>query len=820
MKRLCGTMLVMLAAASCSGGDQDQPLAWLRFTRFDKKAALQNGFYMYYTAGVDRIEIEMDVPPHPTHKLAFMWICRQGPVRSMKINVNGKSKVVTKPAMGNGRQSFFWDVIGVSEFGINREGQGKYRLLITCPEDALEDGLLGGVRLITDEKQLKELGLVEDSKTTLIYPGSRDKPTPEAVRAQRQAMKERVFRKWVAKEKLSEAEIRRDKFLSAAVKFADTVIGHGRDVYGPEHTPLFADYLHTDTLKSPHNGGIFLNAAHGGPGYPIVRMNFHRHQNLLRLLAELSLITGDEKYVEAAMEEVAFMFDRYWLPESGLLVFGNHRVIDLESGRAFAAERPGAILEISAVFPFYDFWYDVDPEKTSSFVKGLWEAYTSDWHTMNYNRHASFDKHPDFTKTWDRPFTSVKDLPERISGLSFMKVALDLSYSGYMIGFLEKNDKPIKWANRRLRIFDYKRDPKTRIWPILVYGDRSDRGLSAYGKAFPKSNPMEARCVVGGYVTSQSRYFLAALGMMEQAKKYGRYKGQESIHKSIDEWILGYMKAAYDPENHRLRHIIIDGTDVTDFVSPEGGLGLSKGASFLPVKVISYFHAAVARGLRLTEDATRRREYWELLRHLFKGDDLGDIGRCEDDRPAFNLGTRTAEPAFVYALVDLYRVTKRKEYLTFMEHIGNNIIELRQEPSSGLFRLEADRWMFLQIVDDPQSRSMSGMTVKEFMRKKVGKYHKLYYPLDYDQPKGVATDVFEPHALLAIWACRTVRLDNIPFWIAGAQYGLGASSGHIVDKTLDIWWDREKLQETYEADPDYFFRKKQAVIDERWYPRD
>jgi hypothetical protein len=51
-------------------------------------------------------------------------------------------------------------------------------------------------------------------------------------------------------------------------------------------------------------------------------------------------------------------------------------------------------------------------------------------------------------------------------------------------------------------------------------------------------------------------------------------------------------------------------------------------------------------------------------------------------------------------------------------------------------------------------------------------------------------------------------LDNVPFWIAGAQYGLEAASGHTVDKTLDIWWDRDKLKETYEADPDYFFSKK------------
>ena len=155
-----------------------------------------------------------------------------------------------------------------------------------------------------------------------------------------------------------------------------------------------------------------------------------------------------------------------------------------------------------------------------------------------------------------------------------------------------------------------------------------------------------------------------------------------------------------------------------------------------------------------------------------------------------------------------------------MEHLGNNIIELRQDPESALFRLEKDRWLFLQTTNDDQSNERNNMTVKEFMRTSVDKYHKFYYPLDYDQPKGVATDVFEPHALLAIWACRNNRLEHIPFWVGGAQYGLDATSGHTIDKTLDIWWDREKLERTYSADPEYFYQKKKTIITERWFPKD
>ena len=57
------------------------------------------------------------------------------------------------------------------------------------------------------------------------------------------AAKQRNAKKWVGKTRLSGTEIQKDEFLSAAVKFADTAVNYGRDVYGPKHTPMFVTYL-------------------------------------------------------------------------------------------------------------------------------------------------------------------------------------------------------------------------------------------------------------------------------------------------------------------------------------------------------------------------------------------------------------------------------------------------------------------------------------------------------------------------------------------------------------------------------------------------
>ena len=40
-----------------------------------------------------------------------------------------------------------------------------------------------------------------------------------------------------------------DRYLKAVCAFADTVLEHGRDTYGDQHTVLFTDGLHVETLR-------------------------------------------------------------------------------------------------------------------------------------------------------------------------------------------------------------------------------------------------------------------------------------------------------------------------------------------------------------------------------------------------------------------------------------------------------------------------------------------------------------------------------------------------------------------------------------------
>ena len=795
------------------GDTAPTPHAWIHFTRFDKQVALFNGYYIYYTDREKPLEFRIDVPPDPAHRLAFQWVTKHGPTRSMTVELNGAKNTVRHPSRGNGKQAFFWDSLPVSEFGVKEGGNVKqYRLRIWCPEDAEEDAAIAGIRLITDDAQLLPAKLAEDRhKFTLIQPGSMTKAERLATQIDRTAARKRVRENWTGKKKLDEKEIAGDEFLAAAVRFGETAIRHGRDVYGPVHTPMFVRYLHRGRLQAPASLASMPPALGGAPA-PIVQTQFDRSQNLLRTLVGLSQATGDPKYAEAAMEASIHMFEEYAMPHSGLIVFGNHMTIDLIGDRSYSDGRSGDIFELEDVFPFYEFWYDVAPLKTERFIKGCWEVYVRDWHTMHYNRHAGFNKNIDFNQTWERPLKEVKDLPTKKEVLGFIDVGLDLAFGGFAIGCLKNEPKPRLWGNRYLQVLSYHRDPKTKIWPMLLYTPSIRRHLEVYREAFPEANVTEPRVVISSWIYNMPMFFLGALGNVELAARYGHKAELNSSHRRIDEWILGYMTAAYDQKTHTMRSIILDGTDVTDHVFRPGkvlhGWGAKEGDSFRANPPSPSFLAAIARAYRLTADGDTRQKYWALLRDLFRGEGLGDLGAAPEETPAFTPDGGAAEPPYLFALADLYRVHRRPEDLQVMEVIGRRLIAERQDPKTGLFSLPPNR---------PYTRRHNQRTQEPWEGRTSGE--TLLREFTYDRPRVVSLDVVDPLALLALHACRSGQFDKVPQWLSGGRWGTGTGCGHTIDHNLERWFDRAKLEAYYKAQRSWIDQRGYTIT-ESWYPEE
>jgi pectate lyase len=118
---------------------------------------------------------------------------------------------------------------------------------------------------------------------------------------------------------------------------------------------------------------------------------------------------------------------------------------------------------------------------------------------------------------------------------------------------------------------------------------------------------------------------------------------------------------------------------------------------------------------------------WETLRHLCKGNGLGEIGKQPGDQPQLEVSYTGASPLVVFTMMEIYKATREHAYLTFAEHVCRNILRERCHPDNGLFTLDDDHL-------------------------------------------GCHLDCYEPLALLTVVAAKQNKLDRIPSWDAGGRY--------------------------------------------------
>lgn len=583
---------------------------------------------------------------------------------------------------------------------------------------------------------------------------------------------------WIGKKALSADEIDSNRFLKATRQYANTAIQYGRNRYSCKDMPLFADCIHIEHLKAPRS--ITSHRTGTEPG-PTVWSFFHNQQNLMRLLASLSQFTGEGEYVNVAGEAAEYMFNNYWYEESGLLHWGGHGYVDLVTGNTYGMK--GVVHEIEDVYPYWELLRSVNPERGEMLMKGIWEANVKDWNALHYNRHGDFKKQVDHANTWNRFWDGYKD-PDISSDLSFISVGLDLAYAAYSLGYQKQEEAPRIWAERLLNLIIKQRDPETGIWPNLVHPQISKRGLNIFGRKYPQAT--EPRVYVGNQLNHTITQMMGMLAIVENAQKYSRLGEMAHIKEAVEKHIIGFLDASYDKESNKLKSIIIDGTDLTDF-RIEGPFRLEKlyfgaknGGAFLPQRITPLYTSVCARGYRVSNG---RREFRDYLRDMLKAVGIGDIGIEKNSEPLLNFNTNALEPAYIFALVDLFRVEPKLEFLKMAERIGDNLIEARQHPDSGLFTLEDDFIIQNPVMDKPELQEPhEGKSVIEIL----GDNHKI-----------ANLDSMEPLALLSVYAAQTGKYNIMPGWTAGGLYLKVSSVGHILGKEIQLWFDKPALKQFY-----------------------
>ncbi len=591
-------------------------------------------------------------------------------------------------------------------------------------------------------------------------------------------MRESRLDQWIGRNQLSSDDIEDNRFLKAASLFADTALEYGRDRYSGKNMSLFADCLHIDYMKAPRSKTSYRS---GTEPKPTVWCFFQNQQNLMRLLASLSQGIGDGKYVYAAGEAAEYMFNNYWYPESGVLHWGGHGYVDLVTGNRYGMK--GVVHEIEDVYPYWELLRAVDPDRGEMLMKGIWEVNMKDWDALHYNRHGDFRKQVDHANTWNRPWNGYKE--PKISGdLSFISVALDMAYAAYSLGYQKHEEAPRMWAERLLNLIIKQRDPETGIFPNLVHPQSAKRGLNVFGRKYPQAT--EPRVYVGNQLNHSITQMMGMLTIVENAEKYGRVGEMSHIKEAVEQHIIGFLNVSYDAKNNTLKSIVIDGTDLTDFriqgpfKDAKLYFGAKEGGAFLPQNITPLFTSVCARGYRVSGGRSEFRDY---LRTMFNAFGIGDIGNDNNSLPSLNFDTTALEPAYIFALVDLYRIEPKVEYLAMAEHIGDNLLQDRQHTGSGLFTLEDDFLFHSKVMDKPElQEGHEGKTVVELLQ---------------DSHKTANLDAMEPLALLSIYAAQTGQFNIIPEWTAGGLYLKVSSVGHIVSKEMQLWFDKPALKQFY-----------------------
>ncbi len=219
--------------------------------------------------------------------------------------------------------------------------------------------------------------------------------------------------------------IPRSPFAKVFYSYANAMLEHGRDTYGPQNTGLFLSALDRKTLiplkvrpKAP--AGIREGDRPGEPGQPLVGANPQLDQNLLRLLYFLKGLSGEDRYPQAADEALKWFLENTQSSNTGLLPWGEHLCWNVITDKVASGHRE-PVHEFARPWLLWEKCFELAPEASKRFALGLWNSQIADHKTGAFNRHANFNKsspvagmdfarHAGFyIRTWAEAYARTRD---------------------------------------------------------------------------------------------------------------------------------------------------------------------------------------------------------------------------------------------------------------------------------------------------------------------------------------------------------------------------------------------------------------------------
>lgn len=464
-----------------------------------------------------------------------------------------------------------------------------------------------------------------------------------------------------------------DVYIAAVKKYADLVLKNGRDVYGPEHTPLFVDGLNVETLE-PAVWEIpddFARVWKMPKRW--VMGNVASDQALFRTLDSLSTLTGDARYRQAVLDVFRYTFD-HLQHHDGLLVWGGHATMDLDSGRPVGESHKdwkldvplpaywelGPVHELKMHFPYYELMWQADAKATRRFIEAFWNAHIQNWSNLDMNRHATYGPPKPFG--WDHVYEGGP-LPFQGKGFSVLHTGIDLIFSAALLSEFTGEPAPLEWAKRMAERYDGIRHPTTGLAPDSYSYYHNERVLAQFEPEFgQRLTEMTIASIYGArYAQPQA----CLLKLSERLGEKGKVFRDLAMHD-----LTAFATHAYDFDRHVFRAMLTDGTPLSPAIVKRPGTlngdafgGRGAGGA----QLLAYTVAA-----RLTDDPLM----WRMVGSIGEAMDLGRLGpRGQAGKP--NLQTACANVDALFALFELRRATGDDAYLEAANRIGHNLLALQ-----------------------------------------------------------------------------------------------------------------------------------------------
>lgn len=455
------------------------------------------------------------------------------------------------------------------------------------------------------------------------------------------------------------------RFLAAVQKFADCVLERGRDVYGPRKTPLFVDGLNVET---------FDPARWQRGGQTWVLCNFASQQALMRTLDGLTALTKQPRYREAAEMATREVLTNLRSP-SGALNWGGHMAWDLEGERAVGEYAD--VHELKNHQAYYPLLWRVDARLTRQVLEGAWAIHVLDWSLLDYNRHASMAKPR--RPQWGHAFIENTDVPyaSTANNLSFVNVTPPLLDAGVALAVLGNDTNALTWTRRLIYRWQQARDPKTGLCGGQLSYRKEDRAQEALGHVHPNIN--EAKFVATYHRVNRYHDLpVAQLQAAEQLLAAGGKQaevGREFIRWAADD-LKTYFNRCYDAKSGEFISMLTDGTPIK---GDQARAGYYDTSSFSPGRPDGDLLWGTVMAFRLTRDP----QLWTIARTYSERLKLGEIGVKARGKRVLQLDSPLADRRVLYAVLEMTRITKDREFLKLAARIGDNL--LKQQKPNGLF---------------------------------------------------------------------------------------------------------------------------------------